>query len=257
MTSIINKPSLKKCPHGRIGSHCRLCKIIEAEEVAPVGSHCAWMESNGIGDTLLGACAVAGLIAKFPTNKVYYCVPRHLMAWASLFTDAEVLSEKPLRGSKVYKLYGNYGKELEQQLDRLETYCSVTKQPPAQPPVKLSEADVTWAEKHGGKVVLVLYASIASRSWGVLQWRLLEQRLHKAGYETVIVDCPNRLDPQRCRHFSGQHILNETPGRVAALVSVSRCVVGNDSSIPHLAGILGRRAVALIAQLDGQKVFGY
>lgn len=256
---------MKACGHFEYQSTCRTCILHHNRKVQrgvwcpPVYSEpphngiCVMMQSQGIGDVLLGCTAVAGLRRDYPHLPLSYAVRPGLEAWARLCDQWDTVSAPP-KGSKVYDPYASYRTELDEQLVRYDNYSRACNTRPGLPHVSIDQDDINWArDKANGAVVLAPFSSHAARSWHLLHWRFLETLLLDRGYRVIIIDGKNG----RCGKFVSPALIGERPGRVAALVSAASCTVANDSGIAHLCGLVGARCVALVAQVDGRKVYGF
>ncbi|MCX7806529.1 MAG: glycosyltransferase family 9 protein, partial [Planctomycetota bacterium] len=103
--------------------------------------------------------------------------------------------------------------------------------------------------------ILAPYAAWSTRNWPLHRWVGLEDMLIASGFATVILDAPG--DGRRIAMFRGARYWGQKPGRVAALIEGADIVIGNDSGICHLAGVLGVPALAICGPTGGEAIFGW
>jgi hypothetical protein len=94
--------------------------------------------------------------------------------------------------------------------------------------------------------------SARSREWPVWRWQALARLLKFAGRRAVVV----HNEPERARVFAGEKLIGAPAETVAGAVLNAACVVGLDSGLTHLAGILGAPTLALCGQTRGEQIFG-
>lgn len=211
--------------------------------------------ANGIGDAILGLMVTEGLRRARPECKIVFVVKAHCHEWVSLFNGYDWLALNSMTGVESYDPYSSYGRQLQEKLakPRWEYYADVCGTTATVPTYReLPAHAVDWARPYAGRVVLSPWSTDKLRTWSLAHWLTLESLLHARGIDTVILD--DRLD--RARAFRGAKILNEAPVRVGAVIHAALCLVGNDSGMPHVAGMFRTPAIVLCGSMHGSKIFG-
>lgn len=213
--------------------------------------------ADGLGDHLLGLTTVAGLRAQYPDARLLYvCKHAGLVEWCRLMdVDCEIVAA-PLGGVRTYQPHDTYARQMEEHTvkGRWVYYaeaCGTTAVLPL--PRPLPAGARAWAAPDAGCVVLAPFtAKYQDRDWPKPHWLDLEQRLLATGRRVVIVD---NHGPPRTAGFRSP-VLAESPARLAALVGGASCVVGNDSGLSHLAGMMRTPTIVLCGPVEGEKVYG-
>ncbi len=205
--------------------------------------------SWGIGDACgPGLMALGGLKAKYPEDEIWYVVRQSAFSWASLFTGYDRLLTRRLDIPWTIYPYDLFSTEIRTSVDRLWIYCQYTDYvQPVWP--ALREIEET---PYGGHVVLAPFSYWQRRSWAFWKWLQLESRLRQAGINTVVID----HERGRCLDFKGAKVLNQSPRTVASVIAGAACLVGNDSGMTHIAGVLRTPIVAICGPTNGQLIFG-
>lgn len=217
------------------------------------------METDGIGDILLGTTTIAGLRRDHPNEEILYCVKAHISQWVKIFTDATKVVDK--FNSKeihtLYKPYSTYGKEVSTRSEkpRYSYYADHCKTTPAMPNYKISETALSWSEQYKDGILLAPFSHHGSRVWSLVNWLHLEDLLSKLNYKVYILDGPG--NGARSRSFKGIRFWGQSPDNVAALIKKSKLLIGNDSAMAHLTGCLGCKGLVLCGPVDGKKIFGF
>jgi O-methyltransferase len=210
----------------------------------------------GVGDHVLGLCASEGLRRQHPDHDVVYCAKNHgLGEWVRLFGGYDHLVSRPLTGVTTYQPHETYPLQTvhQTQPNRWTWYSTVTGAPCVLPDeVALPAEAVRWAKKYAGAVVLAPWSHWRDRCWPLGCWEPLEWMLMKRGCRVVILD----VERDRNATLKSELVIGESPARVAALIRAASCVVGNDSGMVHVAGMVRTPAVALCSAIAGEKVFG-
>lgn len=154
-----------------------------------------------------------------------------------------------------YKPHETYTQQNEERrYSRAEYYARACDTTPVLPRVKpLPVEAIEWASQYGDELVLLspFCSQWKNRDYPLALWLKLEQRLIDEGYRVVIIDS----DADRVKEFASVKVIGETPVRVAALMNRG-VVIGNDSGMVHIAGLLGCRGIALCGAVNGSSLFG-
>ncbi len=222
----------------------------------------------GIGDAITGLYAAAGL-AQAGVPVVYHT--RHpewlqrVKATGLTITDAE-----PPAGT--VDLNADYPEQLRYASDKARWYAMLAaaglrpgKRPgiaappfaPARPQV--SRAVLEPVLDFPKYVLLAPFAAHVERDWPEAHWRRLVFLLNEAGYEAVALGV--KKDEERLRQtFERSHaywVLDQSPEWVAAAMLEAQCVIGPDSGMIHLAGLLGAPAICIHSHLPPAFLFSH
>lgn len=128
------------------------------------------------------------------------------------------------------------------------------------PQVHITPEDLQWAQETrqtlGGEPLALLFpqTDYAVRAWPTCYWIELSWRLKQRGIPVAVL-----------LRDEDKHYTNKVPSlfvgcslmKVAALMSLSAVVVGNDSGPAHLAGTIGTPVLALLGSSKPYCVFGH
>jgi hypothetical protein len=106
------------------------------------------------------------------------------------------------------------------------------------------------ADVHGA-VVLAPFSMGSMREYSVLGWRAIERGLLDLGYRVVIVS----HNKDNTWYFSGTKILGASADRIAGVMLNAAVVVGNDSGMAHLAGLLQKPTIVLEGETNCEPIF--
>ena len=221
---------------------------------------------NGIGDGIMALCAVAGWRVENPSRRCRLDVSAHALPWVSLFAGVDAFglhaadhSEFPVVGGVQVNV--GYTAEIESKGvgGRMGRYLANVRAgrhvlPPLRDPARVRAIRADLA----GAVVLAPYSAGVDREYSLPAFVEVERHLRVTGYRTVVIA------PEESRGhvsggshlFGGELVVGASPEAVASVVTNAGCVVGNDSGMAHLAGVLGTPAVALCGPVAGQLVYG-
>lgn len=219
--------------------------------------------AGGVGDGLLGLLAVAAIKAENPTCHITYCVGPGAIPFVRLFDGYDRLKKHVSdRGGRLAlpgrarQLNGKYRAEIGErgEAPRWLYYCrqaGVDGEPVV--PKLRDEAGVrALGRPFADFVALAPFSAHPDREWPVANWLELERLLHAAGVPTVII----HPDNGRPRPFRSLKVIGAAPEKVAGILGNVRGLIGLDSGLSHLAGILGTPVVALCGQTRGESIFG-
>jgi hypothetical protein len=130
--------------------------------------------------------------------------------------------------------------------------------PHKRPPVQIPSAELNWAIENkaqiGGDLVLLFPQTYwDSRSWPACYWVELAWRLKERNVSPVVMMVnEDKRFTNTPHYFWGFDI-----AKVAALMSVSKLVVGNDSGPAHLSGTIGIPTIITVGPTRPECVFGH
>jgi hypothetical protein len=212
--------------------------------------------SAGIGDNLMTLAIGEGLRQQFGSELAIVSPPKH-HPWLRLF-DGLHIAAKPLPGPECFCEHDVGTKSFEafraQKIGRWDYWARQFGVKPALPKLKpLPRGSVNRAVPMSARVALVPFAAYPERTWPLDNWLELEWQLYQRGFRTLILSDTAKNTEQ----FKGDKAIGESPANVAALLNVAVCVVGNDSGMAHLAGLMRRPTVALCFPASDRNIFGY
>lgn len=219
--------------------------------------------AGGLGDGLLGLLAVAAVKAENPDARVTYRVGPSALPFVRLFAGYDQLARhtgdrggrRRLAGSD-RQLNAKYQEEVRGRgrTPRWVYYCRAAgaQGPPVTPPLRDGSHVRALGRDFADFVALAPFSAYPDREWPVGHWVGLERLLHGAGIPTVIVH-PERTRPAP---FRSVKVIGAPAERVAGILASVRGLIGLDSGLSHLAGILGTPVVALCGQTSGEAIFG-
>ena len=127
---------------------------------------------------------------------------------------------------------------------------------------RLPRESLDWAEQYRGAFVLAPWSGWPRRGapidhpnnriWLLSHWLRLERLILDSGFRAVVLD-DNR---GRNEDFLSDVLAGRPSVDVAALMLVSECLIGIDSGLAHLSGLLGVPTIALCGPSRGHAVFG-
>lgn len=213
--------------------------------------------ADGIGDHILGLAASAGLKKNHPNEDVVY-VARHAghISWLTLGRGYDHLATQPLKGAKAtYTPHDSYGRQMAEghAKPRWEYYSDTTGYPCVLPDYNLPSREAAlWARRYAGRVLLSPYSAWGNRTIDIKIWLELEQLLIGKGFSCLILD-----DQQhRSDVFKSEKLCRESPARVGAVIHAANCLIGNDSGMAHVAGLLRTPTIACCVAIRGEGIFG-
>ena len=215
----------------------------------------------GIGDHLLALTSAAGLVQQHPLCDVVFVPNSNFvrlaqgLAWLALFRNFGRISLEPVQGAITYRPHTSLAEQCRDG-PRWEHYGNTCGVFPVLPEVApLPREAIAWARHYRGCVVLAPWtASDLVRRWPLEHWQRLEQILKSSLYRTVVID---NVRSNRNDCFSSEKVLGQHPCWIAALLLESACLVGVDSGMAHVAGLLGSDAVVLCQVHPGHNIYGF
>lgn len=230
------------------------------------------MGAGGIGDSLLGLCAVKGYKRANPDRYIVYRVNEFAQPFVAMFDGGydglcyhafdEVFGNFP-KGGDARDLQMNLGYKEEltgrAQITRLERYCRnlgwVTPEMPT-----LRDPEMKSLAKTKADVVLFPFSTRGDRDYPLHGWLTIENSLAKAGFEVLVVGATppaHAAKVNRTDLFKSRVVMDPKPEILASIMMNARCVIGNDSGPAHLACLLGRPTIVLCGWSVGDRVFSF
>lgn len=249
-------------PNGPVVCACQGCNPScngYAEEPDVIGvNHGA----GGLGDQLLGLCAVKGLQAS-TRRPIAYAVSPLGRPFVELFDGWDYLrchthdecKETPPPGP-LLQINAGYLNECRTRAatPRLERYlANIGSSSPLLPVLRDRERLEDLGRAWRGCVIIAPFSSTPTRDWRVESWLTLERDLAAAGWRVVLVhSSADRTAGFKCDKL----IAPSAEGLTAAALNAAGVVAG-DSGIAHLAGILGRPTIVVCGQTTGSQIYGF
>lgn len=204
-------------------------------------------------DTIVAAYVLAGLRKKNPSAKIIFHGTDRALEVAKMFTDADeyLLIEKEVggRGWPIRKvLISDVDKCMSVSWNRHQDWAEMCGVLPENPTLR----DIPLFDWDGSPPLLIApdvgYDTGVSRSYPNMDE--VYSLLKAEGFDCVIISHKNR-DNRHFETFRAQDVL-----QLFSMVKSSRGVLGVDTGIPHIAGVLGVPGIAITASFDGAGVFG-
>lgn len=214
---------------------------------------------TGIGDAicaLYAACgaAQAGHKVRFHTDKT---------AWLSRasFPGVEIVQSSTVAG---YNVNLNYTQQLRAGADRKQWYCDnlareagIESFTPVAPKVdKTIGAKRIDSQRY---VLLSPFSAWRNREWPQAHWARLAHQLHEQGYDVIAIDGAGngRRLKETFSSTPAKWFWGQSPEWVTDAILGAHAVIGNDSGIAHLAGMLGVKTIAIHAQAPPEQLWGH
>lgn len=214
--------------------------------------------AGGIGDAVCALYVAAGLKKKFPASSVKFYT--HHLSWLQDVVGIELLPNNHFvtNGSPVYDLNHDYNGQLASMVTRKDWYCKAVPSSiePEQPKLRRTYNP----ETSKNLIVLAPFSHWKQRDWPLEKWLVLEDRLRRIhGFDTVVVGTPADKDGNQFDYsvFQSELMVGRPAKEVIDAMLVSKCVVGNDSGIPHVSGMYGIPTVAITSQIDASRLFSH
>lgn len=210
---------------------------------------------NGLGDAILGL----GVVASLGRSVLYNCGPTGIAA-CELFDVPGVTVGLHVKGHSEdtgvgYARQMNRGYDSEQRLkiDRCERYAANIGAPGFTIP-RLKDRDRVrdLGKDFAGAVVLCPWSVDPRRQWPLERWLILEEFLINAGHKTVILHNAVGESGQ----FKGAKVIGQPIDRVAGILLNAATVVGIDSGLAHLAGMLCVPSIVIGLTTDARSILG-
>ncbi len=232
--------------------------------------------AGGLGDALLGLCAIKGLKKRWPDRTVIYRVNELRIPFVAMFDGGydgladhdwdQTWNDQPPKGDpRDLQINAGYTREIQEaaEVTRLQRYCrNVGGVLPELPTLRDPQALADAGNEFAGYVVLCPFTDLRSRDWPQYYWLALEEMLYKAGIKTIIVGALRKIKPQRVDQFRSAMALNSEekpipPETIAGILYNAAAVVSPDSGLAHLAGLLGKRTIVVCGWSVGERIYSF
>lgn len=239
----------------RIGKPTRLWQDAAKQwgwPVYPEGAVHVWENSTGLGDAVCGLYAVCGLADVIAKPVVFHAHSSRFINRASHPGVTIIETSQHKQGVDLSGGARGYNLQIAKSETRVSHYCetlAVHFRIPAFEPRRPANIDTSVKSENpsGNYIVLSPFSAFSSREWPGNKWAELSRRIKTAGYLPVVVDSDGQRAPSVFAGTPAIWVYGRTPSGVDDLLLGAKLVVGNDSGIVHLAGLLGVPAVAVHA----------
>jgi hypothetical protein len=222
------------------------------------------LSCQGLGDSVCGLYAAAGIADSLPKGDTITLHTRHMDWLARSSAPGLILADhdsSPDTGFDMNQLYDLQLRESRSRKrwfsDAITSHYSLTKAEPRSPRVDKANASPPDDYLPQSYVVLAPFSAWESRSWPVMQYIKLASELTRMGWRVVVVDGSGEKLEQHFRNTSVQWFYGMKPEFIVDMLSNAALVIGNDSGIPHIAGLMGTPTIAVMAQLTPTLVFSH
>ncbi|OWK34979.1 hypothetical protein FRUB_09821 [Fimbriiglobus ruber] len=207
----------------------------------------------GIGDALQGMGAANAVRVANPGRHTVYRVSAHAKPWVDLFDLADEIgvthvTNTPDTGEPELQVNLGYQEEESSRCEvpRWERYRANVGAPDYRiPSLREPERLRAFGADLAGSTILSPWSTDVRRTVPLAVWQELAEKIPGR----VIVLCPFAESPVP---FGAAVVLcGATPERVAGVILNARRLVGNDSGMAHLSGILGVPTIVLAGQWPG------
>jgi hypothetical protein len=233
----LHYPKLR-CPLGRPG-------FSNAVKYKTVILNC---DAHGWGDAVVGAWISEGSKDAHDARLLHYATGDRKLFLEMLGQPVRAVPDGAVTTWDAYQAELAERGSVPRALSRAK-FLGITATPKRPGPLRVPKPAEDWAEKfsrdrraRNGLVLLFPQAEYACRRWPASYWVDLAWTLKEQGYETVTV--MGRVEEQYCN--VPLWINGHSWHQVAALMTKSSAVVGNDSGPVHLAGTIGVPTFALV-----------
>lgn len=225
------------------------------------------MGAGGVGDALLGAGAVLALHNDSPGSSITYRVHPDAIPFVRLF-DAGYAGLRPQKHDNNRDeppdrtdRQANLGYSLEVRgkapIPRWERYArNIGASGWSLPQLRERNRISRVGRDYAGAVVLSPFSTWHNREYHIHAWMTIEKLLADRGYRVVVLDRRDSRFPDRHQAMKSEVVLDASAERVAGILLNAAAMVGNDSGISHLAGIMGCPTIALCGQTTGKDIYG-
>jgi hypothetical protein len=211
-------------------------------------------------------CAVRGLAEDHPGKHITYRVHRDSIPFIELFDcgAAEIREhdhdhnrdEPPATTDRQMNAgYNTLEVRGRAPIPRWERYRSnIGASKCVLPQLRERERLAELGRAYSGAVVLAPFSSYRDREWNQRSWQELAALLERKAYRVVVVA---RDEARPLDKFACEKVVGAGHEELAGLLLNAAAVVGNDSGVAHMAGVMGCPTVVLCAQTTGKDIFGF
>ncbi len=213
---------------------------------------------SGIGDAITAVYAAAGAAAQGHPVRLY-SKQAHWLTRAS-FPGLEIIADDSKNG---IDLYAGYNESLKAGTCRKQWYAdNLARGAGLDPFVPVApHVDTTILEQRIDSpkyVVLSPFSAWQGREWPTAHWACLAHLLQDAGYDVIAIDGVG--NGQRLRETfettSAKWFWGLSPEWVTDALLGAHALIGNDSGMAHLAGMLGVKTIVIHAQVSPEQLWG-
>jgi len=264
---------------GEDGSHNLLC-LMRPEMIYPEQAEAQPLNGNrpfhpihvanhafGIGDAITGLYAATGLIEAGLAVVYHTRNPEWLMR--ANIAGLTITNDEPPEGA--VDLNADYQEQIRYAGDKAKWYSMLAAAAlpngresrnaappcrPARPRIDVALPDPVLDLTN--YVLLAPFAAHAMRDWPESHWRRLAFLLNEVGYEVVVIGVA-KDEPRLRSAFKRSYaywVVDQSEEWVMSAMLGAECVIGPDSGMVHLAGLLGVPAVCVHSHLPPAFLFG-
>lgn len=192
--------------------------------------------------------------------------------WDLIYTnsvDSSYENEQDVRN--LFQGYEKNWHDLELNANnRHEAWAANVNTTPLKYTLNIPEASINYAadflSTRTNCIILSPFTRSVIRQWPVASYQALATRLIDAGFHVLINPstlmgsgngCCGDFVPDTSAFAAFEPMPSDSPGDVCALIAMSSLVIGGDCGYCHIAGTLGKNAIALTSATHGEKVFGF
>ncbi len=220
-----------------------------------------YCSAQGLGDCVTAYYSSCGLANALPDNEIDLFV--QYPEWLSGFSHPRV-NVLPQGNVRLYKANMNisYDNSLNHGVSRKQWYAEMALQQwGLQANVTPCRPDVIPRYRnpidHTEFVVIAPFSDFSARNWPIVHWIRLAVNLCNRGLKVIAIgrhrdQLEEAFGSTRVEYYYGM-----PPTFVMALLANASLVIGNDSGIPHLSGLLGTRTISILSQLSPYQVFSH
>lgn len=279
---------LSQCPRGRWGPGplmgpqytVQIQPIRVLKDVLDVQVHYAIkpnteMDMTGIGDTIAALPVIHAIARKFPSKRVRVRVVPNRVEWAKVgWPDVVSSDDLSTAGEWFLRLFTHRLIALDEEwaknpkhktlYTRHHGMCDAAgvSEPVRDIGLSPTKEAAEWGKGQfigkdiQGKPVVCLspFSTSNQRNWPLHHWVDLADHLTKAGVFVYFVDGPH---PDRTKFLPYLRYWGWGPEFLVALFQKTDLVIGNDSAMAHLGGVMRRPTIAVCSASPGVVVFGW
>jgi hypothetical protein len=170
----------------------------------------------------------------------------------SLDIHSKAHSEEPVAGAMQLNIGYAHENQTGYQVPRWQRYCkNIGVSSCITPKLKKRDKLFLLGARYKDAVILSPHSTDRTREWSLHHWLTLEDLLKNAGYR-VLVATRNNSDRFRC-----EKLVNASAEELTGAMLNSRCVIGTDSGLTHLAGIVDAPTIVLGGSTPVARIFPY